>query len=455
MNLPPISELSLYKLTQEFSPPLPSIFVSGGTIKSLVNNAIELLIQQQLSAKIWAKLPPTQSWNREIARYQQQQSRDVIYLCIDKDASSLSSSSSNRSASKIIPIELETSSQALKQEYFFLILSSQFCFLILAQQQKVPRKNIVNGEANRDLKMVCTSNSILIQKILAGIKSTISPYCQEFVRNEEITFSSSVDSALLENLLLKQIEVTQKLEPNSNSNLIFSETITANFLGNWVQEVQQPLTNMKTALRLLESAQIKRNQRQRYLELLDRECARQNSLIDGLLELVQLDRFSQEKTSLQFVGLEELIPSIVSTYQPLATERGIQLGYTIARSFPPLSCPSNWLRQIILHLLNNSLKYTLSEGKVSVFAAVKKEFVQIVVKDTGIGIENSDLPKIFAPFFRGKNANCSDRPGAGLGLTIVKQILDRCKGKIFVTSEVGIGSNFTVLLPTMFEGSDI
>ena len=222
-----------------------------------------------------------------------------------------------------------------------------------------------------------------------------------------------------------------------------------------MQEVQQPLTNMKTALRLLESAQIKRNQRQRYLELLDRECARQNSLIDGLLELVQLDRFSQEKTSLQFVGLEELIPSIVSTYQPLATERGIQLGYTIARSFPPLSCPSNWLRQIILHLLNNSLKYTLSEGKVSVFAAVKKEFVQIVVKDTGIGIENSDLPKIFAPFFRGKNANCSDRPGAGLGLTIVKQILDRCKGKIFVTSEVGIGSNFTVLLPTMFEGSDI
>jgi signal transduction histidine kinase len=70
-----------------------------------------------------------------------------------------------------------------------------------------------------------------------------------------------------------------------------------------------------------------------------------------------------------------------------------------------------------------------------------------MVSDTGIGIDNSDLPQIFNSFYRGRNANSLETVGAGLGLTIVQQLLNRCGGSISVTSRLGKGATFTILLP--------
>ncbi|NJL84469.1 MAG: HAMP domain-containing histidine kinase [Chloroflexaceae bacterium] len=153
-----------------------------------------------------------------------------------------------------------------------------------------------------------------------------------------------------------------------------------------------PLTNMKTALRLLESKQLKREQRQRYLDLLYGECERQNSLIEGTLSLVELK--VDAAAVMTPTQLDDLVPAIVSTFQPLAAEKGILLGYTIPPALPQVVCPSSWLRQIILNLLNNSLKYTPPEGRVSVQATQIGDRIELTVKDTGIGIDASDLPKI-------------------------------------------------------------
>ena len=454
--------MSLYQITQEFNPPAQSLLVSAATIKSLVRSSIELLSEQQLATTIWVKLPPTDGWSEVIKQYQQQGHSDLIYLCNTQgNIDTLSSlrrspSASSQSSSKIIPVELEANSD-LEREYFLIILSAQFCTLMLAQQQRMPKKN--------QFKMVCTFESSEIKQVLAAIKQAIAdPLSQESLAEMEFTFPDSVDSALLTNLLLKQTQLIQAEESNPSSKATLAETTTtaskvstANFqaklLSLLVSKLQPSLTNRKTALRLLESIQpSKKNQRERYLNYLkhlQRESDREKSLFDGLLELLQLDN-SPEGASLQSVKLEDLIPGIVSTYQPLATERGIRLGYTIPRSLPAVSCPSNWLRQILLHLLNNSLKFTPSNGRVSVIASVQDDNVEIVVSDTGVGIENSDFPKIFDPFYQGKNASNQETPGAGLGLTVVKQILQRCNGKISLFSQVGRGSTFKVLLPIVF-----
>ena len=214
-----------------------------------------------------------------------------------------------------------------------------------------------------------------------------------------------------------------------------------------MQELCTPLTNIKTALKLLESPAIKPPQRQRYLGLIGGECDRQNSLISGVNRLIALDRIS-DRARIIPIQLSQIIPGIVSTYQPLAAEKGVRLGYTVADNLPPVIFVETWLRQITIDLLHNGIKYTRSGGRVFVQAAVQDEYVRLEFLDTGIGILPTELPKIFNRFYRIRRSADNDNNSAGLGLTIVQNILLRCGGSISVASQIGVGSKFRVLLPS-------
>jgi two-component system, OmpR family, phosphate regulon sensor histidine kinase PhoR len=214
-----------------------------------------------------------------------------------------------------------------------------------------------------------------------------------------------------------------------------------------MQELCTPLTNIKTALKLLESPVLKQPQRQRYLGLIRGECDRQNSLIAGVTRLLAIDR-TPDKLGIMPIYLSQIIPGIVSTYQPLAAEKGIRLGYTVPDNLPPIICVESWLRQITIDLLHNGIKYTPAGGQVFVQASMQGEYVQLEFRDTGIGISPTEIPKIFNRFYRVRNVPDQHNNGAGLGLTIVQNILLRCGGSISVISQVGAGSKFRVLLPT-------
>jgi two-component system, OmpR family, phosphate regulon sensor histidine kinase PhoR len=216
-------------------------------------------------------------------------------------------------------------------------------------------------------------------------------------------------------------------------------------IAHLMQELCTPLTNIKTALKLLESPLIKQAQRQRYLGLIRGECDRQNILISGVTRLLAIDR-TPDPSEIVPIQLSQIIPGIVSTYQPLAEEKGIRLGYTVPDNLPTIICVETWLRQIAIDLLHNGIKYTPEGGQVFVQASVQGEYVQLEFRDTGIGISPAEISKIFDRFYRVRNLP-NDR-GAGLGLTIVQNILLRCGGSISVTSQVGSGSKFRVLLPT-------
>jgi two-component system, OmpR family, phosphate regulon sensor histidine kinase PhoR len=218
-------------------------------------------------------------------------------------------------------------------------------------------------------------------------------------------------------------------------------------IAHLIQELCTPLTNIKTALKLLESPVLKQPQRQRYLGLIRGECDRQNSLINGTTRLLALDR-APDRAGVIPIQLSQIIPGIVSTYQPLAAEKGIRLGYTIPDNLPTIICVETWLRQITIDLLHNGIKYTLDGGQVFVQASVQGEYVQLEFRDTGIGISPAEIPRIFNRFYRVRNSLDKDNNGAGLGLTIVQNILLRCGGSISVISQVGVGSKFRVLLPT-------
>lgn len=243
----------------------------------------------------------------------------------------------------------------------------------------------------------------------------------------------------------RQAEVVEILQLQKES-LESALRSKADFINTVGQELRTPLTTIKTALSLLNSPSLKPPQRQRYMDLIAKECDRQSSLITSLLDLVQLDQ-AVSPTAIESIRVSDVVPGVVSTYQPLAEEKGVRLIYTVPEDLPPIACMGNWLKQIVINLLHNGIKFTPTGGQVSVRARQQGSHINLEVRDTGVGMAPGELPKIFDRFYRIRQTSLDDASGAGLGLTIVQQLLLHCGGSISVRSRLGEGSTFTVLLP--------
>ncbi|MEL4894874.1 DICT sensory domain-containing protein [Crocosphaera sp. Alani8] len=458
MNAPTISELSLYQLTQTTDPGLTPLTVSAATFREWIDTAVQFLIDQEIQGTVWAKLPPHSRWWTTLETYYQEGLSEQIYRCsISRSGGTAPSRHSSRgshsSQNNLVPIVLETSSQ-LRREHFCLILSPGLCSLILAQEQIPPEEDPPSGLLEPTvLKVIYSFNPNVIQKALSAIKhlitiTDVTP--AEVLTDSELPFSvpTEVDTTLLTKLwyqFLPHISSASLNLQQENPQPVLQKSFSLGeeFLGPLTRELSTPLTNMKTALRLLESKQHKRDIRQRYIDLLKGECDRQNTLLLGLQELLQLNQSLEE--SAPTVHLEEVVPGIVSTYQAIAEEKGILLGYTIPPGFPAVACPSGWLRRILQNIIHNSLKFTPTGGRITVQTDLRSEGVQISVTDTGMGIESSDLPKLFDTFYRGRNTLNPPVEGVGLGLTIVHYLIEQCGGKIEIMSQVGKGTIVKVI----------
>ncbi|MEM8722880.1 MAG: ATP-binding protein [Cyanobacteria bacterium P01_G01_bin.39] len=452
------SEPSLYQLSQDLDQPLTPISVGAETLKSYVSSITELLIKEQLKATVWVKLPQTKSWLSQIQKLHQAGNVERIVMCSAHKVNGQASWFADvASQTEVVSLKLNQS-PTFQRESFFIVCADNLCTLLLAQWQKSKIQIDPSGKRLQQpyLEMVSTVSPGIITSLLAGIKQNV--VSGDKLRDEDFAINSNLEvrSDLLNKLILEQVkqrEVLQTCFSSTAKNKQISEPngtilgLKDNFLDNLVQELRSPITHMKTALSLLESKQIKGEQRQRYLQMVSDECDRQNSLVSGLLGLLQLDT----PTEAAHLRLDDIVPGIVSTYQPLAEEKEIQLGYTIPANLPPICCPLTWFRQIIINLLNNSLQFTPANGKVFVQASFKKESEQIelLVMDTGVGISSSNISKIFDGFYRTKPTVEEKETGAGLGLTLVKQLVRRCSGTITVTSKVNKGTTFKILMPAI------
>ncbi|QMS87970.1 ATPase [Nostoc edaphicum CCNP1411] len=481
MNVSLAKDLSVYQLVMGVQVPPKPLSLSPATLLSLVRAQIDLLIEQQIAATLWVKLPPEKIWQSELARYQSSVgASSLIYTCQidengkggdegaggDKGEGKLNTSSSpssplSPSSSHHVLVHLPPDSQ-LRRENFLMVLSPQFCSLILAHRPLKKRKTQTSGKVNTNknqpLLIITTVEGRVIQQVLDGIKQAIAPELSPILPADFICPSvpqAGLMNQLLAKQLLRQDEINRQIITvrttkfqQQNQELHNKEQLKDEYLKNICQELRIPLTHMKTALSLLNSPNLKPPQRQRYLQMLNTQCDHQNSLITGLLELVQLER-NWEGMALESVRLSDIVPGVVSTYQPVAQEKGIMLAYTIPTELPSIWCVSGGLRQIVINLLHNSIKFTSNGGEVWVRARLQGDHVQLEFRDTGIGIAENEIPKIFDRFYRVRTAATEDYGGAGLGLTIVQQLLLRCGGSISVKSKLYEGSTFTVQLATV------
>jgi two-component system OmpR family sensor kinase len=176
------------------------------------------------------------------------------------------------------------------------------------------------------------------------------------------------------------------------------------------------------------------------------EIDRLKHLIDQLLTLARAEG-GQIPLRHDRVELGELTASVVEQMEPLAHARDIDLGVSVSGAVTMEQSDAEWLRRLLLNLLDNALKFTPPGGTVVVQLSQQDGIATLQVRDTGAGMTSDTVARVFEPFYRADPARSARVEGAGLGLSLVKWIVDRHRGRIDIESQPGRGSTFTVRLP--------
>lgn len=217
------------------------------------------------------------------------------------------------------------------------------------------------------------------------------------------------------------------------------------FVDHAAHEMQTPLTvlqgNIEVALRKARTAE-------EYREALLNNWEEVQRLVSLTRSLLTLARLSGDHSPVQLVplALEPLLRELVDELMVLAEDHKLQLALQ-ADPVPSVQGDARWLKQAVINLLHNALRYTEPGGRVTVTLGVQGSLTFIAVEDTGQGIEPDQLPHLFERFYRTDRARARDSGGTGLGLPIVKEIIEAHGGRITVESKIGIGSVFTLWLP--------
>jgi signal transduction histidine kinase len=233
----------------------------------------------------------------------------------------------------------------------------------------------------------------------------------------------------------------------ANQKLQELDKMKDQFVSNVSHELRTPHANIKLYLRLLEHG--KPEKYVEYMQTLHREVARQEKMIDYLLDISRLERCVTPIEAIP-TDLNQLLDQLLIDRTILAAQRGLTLDYQPAHDLPKALADPAGLTQVFSNLVTNAVNYTPSGGVVTVTTASRQhdgsDWVTFTVKDTGQGISTKELPHLFQRFYRGEVGRKATAPGTGLGLAICKDLINRLGGQITVDSEPGHGAAFTVWL---------
>jgi signal transduction histidine kinase len=239
----------------------------------------------------------------------------------------------------------------------------------------------------------------------------------------------------------------------ANAKLEGASQLKSQFLANVNHELRTPVSAIISYGGLVLSdtqGQISPLQKENLQDLLN-NAERLLNMIDSLLDIAMIEAGKLE-VRIEAVELEEIIRSAATTIESTLNRNHVQLIRNIASDLPVLNTDRDKLRQIVLNLLDNAAKFT-ERGKIKISASQQNGALKLEVSDTGIGIRREDLNQVFEEFHRGGLSTVKKYRGTGLGLAIVKRLVGLLGGSIELSSEVNVGSSFTVTLPLDYKSS--
>ncbi|MBI1883746.1 MAG: PAS domain-containing protein [Chlamydiae bacterium] len=238
------------------------------------------------------------------------------------------------------------------------------------------------------------------------------------------------------------------------------EKVRQDFVANVSHELRTPLSSIKGYVEtLLDGAMENPTDLRQFLQIVSCDSNRLSQLVDDLLDLARMESGKVKMVFLP-VDMRRVIQKAISILEQAARAKTLSVNSDLAQDIPQVLGDEVRLSQVMVNLLDNAIKYTPEKGRVTVCAFQDGDFLQVNVKDTGIGIPPDDQPRIFERFYRVDKSRSREvnsprlgRPelgdvgGTGLGLSIVKHIVQAHKGEVWVQSQWGRGSTFGFTVP--------
>nr|WP_207754956.1 phosphate regulon sensor histidine kinase PhoR [Desulforadius tongensis] len=293
-------------------------------------------------------------------------------------------------------------------------------------------------------KLIEVIRNYELDQLLRQVLKSKEPQCREI-------------KVLMPNPAVLKVHVTPLKAGDSNSSGVVAllrditerrqlEKMRADFVANVSHELRTPLTSINGFLEtLLDGAMDDKETARRFLGIVKKETDRLSKLVDDLLKLSKLEN---NKTILekQPVNMAKIIGQVTEMFTAQAEAKDIEITTKVPENVPPVMGEKDLLIQVLVNLVDNAIKYTPEKGKVTITAEAEQQAVKVSVRDTGTGIPQESLPRVFERFYRVDKARSREVGGTGLGLAIVKHVIELHDGEIEVESSPG-GTVFTFKLP--------
>jgi signal transduction histidine kinase len=254
----------------------------------------------------------------------------------------------------------------------------------------------------------------------------------------ELTFIGAMGLLILIAMLIGYRDTVRQIELAG---------LKAGFVSNVTHELKTPISMIRLAVETLEMKRFQSPEEERkFLGIIDRETQRLTGLVDNILDFARLEA-GRGAFRYDRVDLRAIAADAVESLKPRLDHLGFAVEVDLPESLPLARADATAMQHCVLNLLDNAIKYSRQRREIRVTTGAKDGFVTLSVSDRGIGIAPGDRKRIFEKFVRLENGLVHDVRGAGLGLSLVDQIIRAHKGRIEVHSSAGEGSTFTLFLP--------
>ena len=219
----------------------------------------------------------------------------------------------------------------------------------------------------------------------------------------------------------------------------------SDLIAEFVHELRTPLASLSTATYLLLRPEMSREQRDQIVNNIHNETLRLNSLASSFLDLARLESGRVQFRKTRF-SVADLLYEGRDVMMTKAQETNIQIRIDVPNDMPLLEADRDKIKQVILNLVSNAIKYNRTNGSVIITGNFNENEIFVTVQDTSVGIPEESIPHLFEKFYRVREHE-GKASGTGLGLSICKQIIQGHNGRLEVKSKMGVGTSFTLYIP--------
>jgi PAS domain S-box-containing protein len=247
-------------------------------------------------------------------------------------------------------------------------------------------------------------------------------------------------------------EMRRQIEAAETARSVAEEAVRVKdeFLATLSHEIRTPLNAVLGWTKILLGRQVDRGMLTRALQVIDRNAVAQTRLIDDMLDMARI-MSGKLRLEMQPVDLANIAITAIDVVSPAATAKGISLLTKIGTAEPWMMGDADRMQQIVWNLLSNAVKFTESGGRVTLGITREADVLTLYVEDTGRGISAEFLPQMFERFRQADSSSSRRHGGLGLGLSLVRQLVELHGGQVSATSVEGRGSTFTVSFPARTE----